>query len=301
VGVAAERREGRVIELTRVLPDPAGLVTKFIFEDETAVAETVAYRYGDRSVICFSVQSGCRVGCSFCGTGQRFVRNLTTEEIRLQIDTVHDKIVPPGQKAQLMAMSMGEPMDNWDNVRPVALHYLPRAQFFISTVGWSQRDHETPGILTDLLTLGAHPNFGLQFSLHHHDEQTRRAMLGNSPKLMSINAIMAFAGLWKQRTGKLPYFNYVCRGHETMKDAAAVRVLTSGYHLTCSVLSSTQLEKPKHENAAIRFAQMVTSAEMALPAPETSLFNPDGQDTIGGGCGQLVYVQEKMRATGLRS
>jgi len=25
------------------------------------------------------------------------------------------------------------------------------------------------------------------------------------------------------------------------------------------------------------------------------MFNPEGQDTIGGGCGQLLYVQEKLK------
>jgi hypothetical protein len=27
---------------------------------------------------------------------------------------------------------------------------------------------------------------------------------------------------------------------------------------------------------------------------EVSIFDPSGQDTIGGGCGQLHYVQEKL-------
>lgn len=50
-------------------------VKKFVFEfdEPKAIAETVLYRYGDyrkRTVICCSVQSGCNVGCAFCGTGK---------------------------------------------------------------------------------------------------------------------------------------------------------------------------------------------------------------------------------------
>jgi 23S rRNA (adenine2503-C2)-methyltransferase len=30
----------------------------------------------------------------------------------------------------------------------------------------------------------------------------------------------------------------------------------------------------------------------------TRIFNPDGQDDIGGGCGQLWYVQQWMREHG---
>ena len=66
-------------------------VKKFVFEfdEPKAIAETVLYRYGDyrkRTVICWSVQSGCNVGCAFCGTGKFFVRNLTRFEIIRQIE-----------------------------------------------------------------------------------------------------------------------------------------------------------------------------------------------------------------------
>lgn len=48
-------------------------VSKFVFEFEKptkAIAEAVLYRYENfkkRTVICCSVQSGCPVGCTFCG------------------------------------------------------------------------------------------------------------------------------------------------------------------------------------------------------------------------------------------
>lgn len=47
-------------------------VKKFVFEKENAVAEAVLYKYPtyeDRTVICCSTQSGCPVGCRFCGAG----------------------------------------------------------------------------------------------------------------------------------------------------------------------------------------------------------------------------------------
>lgn len=30
--------------------------------------------------------SGCPIGCKFCGTGKRFIRNLTADEIVAQVD-----------------------------------------------------------------------------------------------------------------------------------------------------------------------------------------------------------------------
>lgn len=60
------------------------MVAKFVFENDTAVAEAVLYKYPDyaaRTVICCSTQSGCPVGCRFCGAGDNFVRSLTAREI----------------------------------------------------------------------------------------------------------------------------------------------------------------------------------------------------------------------------
>jgi 23S rRNA (adenine2503-C2)-methyltransferase len=45
-------------------------VSKFVFTTDDAVAEAVLYKYptyADRTVICCSTQSGCAVGCRFCG------------------------------------------------------------------------------------------------------------------------------------------------------------------------------------------------------------------------------------------
>lgn len=63
-------------------------VKKFVFEwraNEIAkkgIAEAVLYRYGEyskRTVICCSVQSGCPVGCTFCGTGKFFCKKFGLE------------------------------------------------------------------------------------------------------------------------------------------------------------------------------------------------------------------------------
>jgi 23S rRNA (adenine2503-C2)-methyltransferase len=63
--------------------------------------------------------SGCPVGCTFCGTGKKFICNLTAEEIVQQIvEVLTDKGIEHDinsrcEKFQIMFMSMGEPMLNW--------------------------------------------------------------------------------------------------------------------------------------------------------------------------------------------
>src|SRR6478609_3730907 len=68
----------------RVLKSSDENVLKYVFEKNDAVAEAVLYKYPDyatRTVICCSTQSGCAVGCRFCGAGDSFVRSLTADEI----------------------------------------------------------------------------------------------------------------------------------------------------------------------------------------------------------------------------
>src|SRR5882757_3319269 len=103
---------------TRRLESTDTNVLKYVFERADAVAEAVLYKYPTyeaRTVICCSTQSGCPVGCRFCGAGDSFVRSLTAEEIVSQVTHVlEDEHVDAVrvERMQIMFMSMGEPMLN---------------------------------------------------------------------------------------------------------------------------------------------------------------------------------------------
>jgi len=275
-----------MIKFTKKLDDPDGRVSKLIFEDETAIAESVVFKYQDRGVICFSVQSGCRVGCRFCGTGGKFVRNLEPYEMINQIQEGL-KLIKDKEKIQLMSMSMGEPMDNWSRVKSVVDSYFSY-QFFISTVGL--RNYQA---LHDFLTYGSRfKGFGLQFSLHSVDEKKRFKMLGSHESLLRIKDIKDYADFWNLVTDKPVYYNFICTGEETKEDARKlVDIVGEKNHLTLSVLCKTYPKTPADRESLFRFEDFVVSAGIK----NWSLFDPDGQDTIGGGCGQLWYVQDKLR------
>jgi len=110
----------------KVFESSEGNVWKYVFDTEfqSAITEAVLYRYGDwkdRTVLCISVQSGCPVGCTFCGTGNKFLRNLSAAEIVYQVAKVFDdkhlfNSVEHCKKLQIMFMSMGEPFMNYNNV-----------------------------------------------------------------------------------------------------------------------------------------------------------------------------------------
>lgn len=277
-----------------------GNVWKYIFETDNAIAESVLYKYTsfeNRTVICCSTQSGCPVGCSFCGTGKRFIRNLTYEEIIQQVDAVLTDMninTETCRKLQIMFMSMGEPMLNWNNVataiKELSCKY-PNAQLLISTVGI--KDCE---VMQDIIRLSASiDTIGLQFSIHEAFDDKRNNLIPYANKL-NLREIRDFGIRWHKNTGKHPYLNYFLTPSNSddcsvnrLKDLFTPDV----FNFTFSVLCSTDhvCSNTFHD---IEYIQ----SKMALFVEDgynCRLFNPAGQDDIGGGCGQLWYVQEWLK------
>lgn len=155
-------------------------VSKYVFSNSDAVAEAVLYRYNSfekRTVICCSTMSGCPMGCRFCGSGNYFVRNLSTAEIVGQIVHILDdrKIdTSKVEKLQFMFMSMGEPMLNFDKVataiKILSFRY-PNAALLIST--------SAPKVdFKELEELSAQiPQIGLQFSIHESTDEARNQLI----------------------------------------------------------------------------------------------------------------------------
>ena len=196
-----------MLKITNTFKD--NLVEKVIFEDKTAIAESVIYSYKDRGVICFSVQSGCKVGCSFCGTGKKFIRNLTKEEMILQIEDGIKKL-PNKSKIQIMSMSMGEPTHNFNEI-PIKKYLDKGHYFFVSSVGTKSFNYK---LIYDYAK--KYEKFGFQFSLHHWNNNKRKKLLGNYEDLLDISELINVAKKYKKVSNKNLYFNYIATGKETI-------------------------------------------------------------------------------------
>jgi 23S rRNA (adenine2503-C2)-methyltransferase len=85
---------------------------KYLFSTAAGLPhETVWLPEGRRLMVCVSVQSGCRMGCSFCATGRNgWSGNLTAGEI------VNQVVGLPDPFTHIVLMGMGEPGDNIDEV-----------------------------------------------------------------------------------------------------------------------------------------------------------------------------------------
>lgn len=287
----------------RRIDDEAENVAKFVFTKKDAVVESVLYKYptyNERTVICCSTQSGCPVGCRFCGTGDYFVRNLTSEEIIAQVDHSIEQTGLSAfeiSKLQIMFMSMGEPLLNLKALIP-ALYTLyekyPHAKLLISTSGpnislnqWQLLKEASREI----------PTIGLQFSVHESTDEARNKLVPFKAK-MTLEDIYDYGYSWWEAVndGRKPFFNY-CAHDNNSSDEDADRILALYdpivFNATVSVICERNEGMPAtndhQRQLAIDFA-----AKLVERGFDVRVFDPAGQDTIGGGCGQLWFVQQWM-------
>tara|TARA_B100002003_G_C14107905_1_gene532874 strand:+ start:555 stop:1508 length:954 start_codon:yes stop_codon:yes gene_type:complete len=292
-------KESKMFDQIRVIQSAETTVKKLVFTSETAVAEAVLYRYPtyqERTVICCSTQSGCPVGCRFCGAGDAFVRSLSDAEIIAQVRAaIAEAGVEAGdmRRLQIMFMSMGEPLLNLKGLAPAIrqLHIdYPHAALLISTIG-PMIDYQPVYDLSREV-----PAVGLQFSIHQPTDERRDTLIPFKHK-MRLHEIAETGVRWADATGRRPFFNY-CAGpdNSTDADADALAALLSPatWECTISVICERNEGLPAR-SAAQRDLATDFSAKMVERGFNVRVFDPAGQDDIGGGCGQLWFVQDWMR------
>ena len=270
-------------------------VCTLVFTNPDSIVETVLYKYPDyqtRTVICCSTMSGCPVGCTFCGTGKFFVRSLTGDQIVEQViyALAQTGVAPNNMgRLQIMVMSMGEPLLNKNGLTDAfhKMHKLwPEAALLISTSG-PDIDYNWVGDLSEEI-----PTIGLQFSVHESINEARDALVPFKKKLTLEG--MAEAGFaWYNRTGRKPFFNY-CTHEEnsSWNDAERLAELYDPdiWEATISVICEKDFMKGRDAEA---HAMATTFSEKLIELGfNVRVFDPAGQDDIGGGCGQLFKVQQ---------
>ena len=285
----------------QIFQDEKEHVKKYVFERDDIAVESVLYRYPtytERTVLCISTMCGCPMGCRFCGTGDYFVRSLTAEEIVAQatyiLDSQIDGINPSEiKKLQIMVMSMGEPAlvkALWEAFRILHKKY-PNAALLISSSG-PKIDYSWIREMSVEI-----PTVGLQFSVHESTDTARNALIPFKNKLNLFE--IAKEGLeWFIATRRKPYFNY-CAHENNSSEEDVDRLFNlfnpSVWEATVSVIcereSHAQATNDHQRNLAIEFGNKLVERGYNV-----RVFDPAGQDTIGGGCGQLWFVQDWMKA-----
>ena len=118
---------------------------KYLFKTGAArQVEAVYIPEHDRATLCVSSQAGCKMNCYFCATGRMgFKGNLSAAEILNQILSIPGSDDGPlTPLSNIVFMGMGEPLDNWHEVKraldvvtaPWGLAWSPK-RVTVSTVG----------------------------------------------------------------------------------------------------------------------------------------------------------------------
>lgn len=159
---------------------------KYLFpfaSKEVSAIEAVMIPDDDRATLCVSSQSGCKMACRFCMTGrQGFHGNLDVADILSQFIAVDEA----QSLTNAVFMGMGEPLDNYDNVKR-AIEVLTAEWGF----GWSPKriTVSTIGVLPNLRRYLDDCRCHLAVSLHNPFPEERESLMP-AQKAWDINNVL---------------------------------------------------------------------------------------------------------------
>ena len=166
--------------------------------------ESVLMKYHFGYTICISTQVGCRMGCTFCATGQNgFDRNLTAGEMISQIQVVQkDNNI---RISNIVFMGMGEPLDNYDNImRFFDLISSPDGL----NIGMRHITVSTCGVVDKIYKLAdAKLQITLSISLHAATNELRRTTMPINNRF-PVEKLIEACKYYIEKTGRRLSFEY---------------------------------------------------------------------------------------------
>jgi 23S rRNA (adenine2503-C2)-methyltransferase len=263
----------------------------------------------DRGALCVSSQVGCTLTCSFCHTGtQRFVRNLTADEIVGQVMVARDRlgdwpgatrptdgVIPTGERCitNIVMMGMGEPLYNLDAVRDALLVVADGDGIAISK---RRITLSTSGVVPMIERAGAEIGCMLAVSLHAVRDELRNELVPLNRKYPIAQLLEACRNYPGASNAKRITFEYVMlKGiNDSIDDAKALVRLLKGIPAKINLIPFNPWPGSKYEcsdwEQIEKFSQVVFDAGYASPVR-----TPRGRDILAA-CGQLKSASEKLSA-----
>lgn len=258
----------------------------------------------ERGTLCISSQVGCTLNCSFCLTGtQKFVRNLSAQEILFQLAVVKDALkdwcktnskthtIENRRLTNVVFMGMGEPLYNLDHVI-TAIDILSDQE----GIGISRRKItvSTAGVVDQFAKLGECTRTTLAISLHATNNALRDQLVPINRKYpieMLIEACRTYPNVSNRQRIT---FEYVMLDHvndspeEAHELVKLLKFIPSKINL---IPFNPWVGAPYGTSPDERiqtFAQIVNRAGYASPVRK-----PRGRD-ISAACGQLKTFSIKL-------
>ena len=254
--------------------------------------ETVLMRYHYGNTVCISTEVGCAMGCAFCAsTLGGLVRRLEPHEMLDQVlFTQIDSGLPV---SHIVLMGIGEPLDNYDNVRRfLELVNSPEGM----NISMRHISLSTCGLVPRIDRLAQEKlQLSLAISLHGPNDAIRDRIMPVN-KAYPIEELLAACRRYYDATSRRIHFEYAMIDGVNDREEHARELLRrlKGLPAHINLIPLNHVEesplKPSSRQAVARFQQILNDGGLTATVRRTL-----GGD-IDASCGQLrrKYTKENQ-------
>lgn len=245
--------------------------------------ESVFMRYEHGNTLCISSQAGCRMGCTFCAsTLNGLSRNLLPSEMTGQVIAAQKDL---GEKvSNIVMMGIGEPLDNYDNVRKfLTLVNCPEGL----NIGLRHISLSTCGLCDKIRALADEKlQITLSVSLHASDSETRKMLMPVARKF-ELDELMDACRYYISKTGRRISFEYsmIHGKNDTPECAENLKKLLSGMLCHVNLIPLNDVKERNYtrssREAIQRFSKILEDGHITVTVRRKL-----GSD-INASCGQL--------------
>lgn len=257
--------------------------------------ELVIIKHQDnRNTVCISSQIGCAIGCPFCATGSMGIaRNLSTEEIYDQVLIAAAYLKKEDKNiTNIVLMGMGEPMNNYDNVRE-AIFTLHDPDGF--NLGWRNFSISTCGIIPGINKQAIDmPQVNLAISLHAANNTLRDSLVPIN-KQYPLEKLIETCHQYAQKTNRKIFFEYtllkdINNSDSQAQELAKLLLINKLFHVNIIKYNYTGFVNPKTKQpfTAASQKEMEIFKDKLLKAGIPTTIRQSYGDDIDAACGQLA-------------
>ena len=272
------------VKIVKRLKSRLDETVKYLYElHDGERIESVLMKYNHGYTVCISTQVGCRMGCSFCASGlEGLFRNLYPSEMLAQVEmAAKDNGI---RVSNIVLMGMGEPLDNFHNVKK----FLEMVSDQLGLgIGYRHISLSTSGVVTGIYELAKlNLPITLSISLHAPFDELRSEMMKVNRR-WNIEELINACKDYQKITGRRISFEYAMIKGKNDTEACAIRLaqILKGVMCHINLIPVNPVKENDYEksdrNALMKFAKRLN--ELGL---NTTVRRTLGGD-IDASCGQL--------------
>lgn len=272
------------VKIVKKLVSSLDETVKYLYElHDGERIESVLMKYNHGYTVCISTQVGCRMGCSFCASGlEGLFRNLSPSEMLAQVMKAGtDNGI---RVSNIVLMGMGEPLDNFENVKRF-LEMVSDPEGL--GIGYRHISVSTSGVVPGIYKLGElNLPITLSISLHAPFDDIRSDMMKVNRR-WNISELMTACRDYQKITGRRISFEYAMIKGKNDTEACALKLaeILKGIMCHVNLIPVNPVKENDYEKSDTRALKQFADRLNSLGV-NTTVRRTLGSD-IDASCGQL--------------